>query len=155
VDSSPEAAPSGATRSTNRALGAVILAASGSGFPLTQLALARLGRPGALLVGAVTVGLLARDLAMIARGAPSRLEAGPAALLYAETAVAAVAAATCLALATDDGLEAARTRGWHVGRIELLRRVAMGTLFGIHTMRYRIYLAPGRGVREAAASPRP
>jgi hypothetical protein len=45
------------------------------------------------------------------------------------------------------GREAATTRGWHVGSRELIHRAAVGTLFGIHTMRFRIYLAPGSGLR--------
>jgi hypothetical protein len=73
-------------------LGPAILVLSGAGFPLTQVAIARFGRRGALLVQAVVVGLLMRDIVLIASGAPSRLRPGPAVLLWAEAAAAAAAA---------------------------------------------------------------
>ena len=92
-------------------IGRAVLALSGLGFPLTQLAIRRFGRPGAVAVEGVCGGLLVRDAAMIALGVPGRLRRGPAVLLWLEAA----------------------------------RRVAIGALFGIHTVRFRIYLQPDSG----------
>jgi hypothetical protein len=132
-------------------VGRLVLIASGLGFPLTQLALVRFGRRGAVLVEGVTAGLLVRDAALVAAGAPGRLLRYPALLLYAETAVAAAAAASSLPLVISPS---ARERvaepswtGW-----EALRRVVIGTLFGLHTLRFRIYLQPGHGLRGSAAA---
>jgi hypothetical protein len=125
-----------------------ILAASGSGFPLTQAVIARLGRPGAILVAGVTGGLLARDVALLVMGTHRRLEPGPAAMLWAETASAAVATGAGLLLLRDPAVADARRRGWSAPRRELVRRIAIGTLFGLHTMRFRIFLAPGSGLLE-------
>jgi hypothetical protein len=133
----------------NRALGGIVLAASGLGFPLTQVAIARLGRSGAIAVQATTVGLLVRDVALVATGTAGSLERGPAALLLAETAAASVATLANANLGTANGRKAATTRGWHVGRRELVRRAAVGALFGIHTLRFRVYLAPGSGLRRS------
>jgi hypothetical protein len=129
-------------------IGFGILALSGAGFPLTQLAIARFGRPGALLAEAVVVGLLLRDLGLMASGAPSRLRRGPAALLWAEAVAAAAAATAGAFLLRDLEVAAARQAGWAVPRGELCRRVAIGTLFGLHTVRLRTYLSPGSGLRR-------
>ena len=137
----------------NEILGRVILAASGSGFPLTQAVIRRFGRGGAVATEAICAGLLVRDLAMVANGAPGRLEPVPARLLYLETAVAAIAAGFSLTAMRPDGLAAARTPGWRVPRAELARRLAVGTLFGLHTVRFRIYLAPGSGRRAETPVP--
>jgi hypothetical protein len=131
------------------ALGGAVLALSGAGFPLTQLAIRALGRRGATLVGAVTAGLLVRDVYLVATGTPGRLQPGPARLLWAETAVAALATGAGLVLLRDPDVASARQPGWRVPRGELVRRLAVGTLFGLHTMRYRIYLGPGSGRRTA------
>jgi hypothetical protein len=133
----------------NRVLGGIVLATSGLGFPLTQVAIARLGRPGVIAVQAVTVGLLVRDVALLATATAGRLERGPAFLLLAETAAASVATVANAGLFTTAGREAAMSRDWHVGRREVIRRAAMGTLFGLHTMRFRAYLAPGSGFRRS------
>jgi hypothetical protein len=129
-------------------LGPAILVLSGAGFPLTQVAIARFGRRGALLVQAVVVGLLMRDIVLIASGAPSRLRPGPAVLLWAEAAAAAAAATAGALLLRDPEVASARQAGWAVPRGELFRRVAVGTLFGLHTVRFRIYLSPGSGLRR-------
>jgi hypothetical protein len=141
VGSEDPAAPS--ARSVSRALGGIVLVASGMGFPLTQVAIARLGRPGIVGVQAVTACLLVRAVALVATGTPGRLERGPAALLLAETVAASVATVANATLFTRAGREAAMARGWRVGKREIVRRVAMGTLFGLHTMRFRNDLAPG------------
>jgi hypothetical protein len=132
----------------NRTMGTAIQGLSGAGFPLTQLAIGRLGRRGAVLVAGVAAGLLVRDVAMIAMGTPHRLQPGPARLLWAETAVAAVATGASLLLLRDPDVAAARLPGRNVPPRELVRRFAIGTLFGLHTMRFRIYLAPGSGRRD-------
>ncbi len=134
----------------NGSLGRVILGLSGSGFPLTQAVIRRFGRCGAVVVAGVTGGLLVRDVAMIADGVPKRLAPGPARLLYLEAAAAGAATAAGIALLRDPGVAAARTDGWRVPRQELVRRFAVGALFGLHTMRFRIYLSPGSGRREPA-----
>ncbi|HYO44851.1 MAG TPA: hypothetical protein VES19_16760 [Candidatus Limnocylindrales bacterium] len=134
-------------------LGSVVLALSGSGYPLTQLAIARLGRLGACVAAGVTGALLARDVALIATGTPGRLGPVPARLLWAETAAAAAATAAGIALLRDPGVAAARVRGWNVPPAELFRRLALGTLFGLHTVRFRVYLSPGSGGRAEQTAP--
>ena len=135
--------------------GRVVLGLSGMGFPLSQLAIRRLGRPGAALVSAVSVGLLARDAAMIAAGAPSRLRRGPAALLWLETAAAGLASGLGLRLVADTGAIQQALDPRPSGRAEALRRFALGALFGLHTMRFRLYLQPDHGLRPLAAAPAP
>ena len=130
-------------------LGKAILGLSGAGFPLTQVAINRLGRPGAVLVAGVTAGLLVRDVALISRGTADRLRPGPARLLWAETATASAATGAGLLLLRDPVVTAARQPGWRVAPEELVRRVAVGLVFGLHTMRFRIYLSPGSGQRDA------
>jgi hypothetical protein len=124
----------------HQAFGAVIAVVSGSGFPITQFALARFGRPGALVVGAMTTVILARDVSLIVTSRDTGDTTGPAVILYAETAVAVLATVANLSLATERGLEASRARGWRVGWVELVRRASLGLLFGMHAMRFRSYL---------------
>jgi hypothetical protein len=123
-----------------KALGTAIAVASGSGFPLSQVLIARLGRPGAVAVAVVTAGILARDVSLVVNERPAGETAGSTALLYVETAVAVVATVAGLASITDAGLEAARSRERRVGGVELLRRTSLGLLFGIHAMRFKEYL---------------
>ena len=129
--------------------GRVVLGLSGLGFPLTQMAIRRFGRPGAAVVEAVSVGLLARDVAMIAAGAPSRLRRGPAALLWLEAAAAALAAVLGMRLLADAGARG-RALDARPSGSEALRRFALGAQFGLHTLRFRIYLRPDRGLRQSA-----
>ncbi len=129
----------------HQGLGVVLAVVSGSGFPLTQLAIARLGRPGAAVVGAVTVGILAIDVARIATRETATEDRRQAALLYAETAVAALATVANLALVTEQGRAAAQARGWRVGRVELVRRGLLGLLFGMRAGSYRSHLRIGDG----------
>ncbi len=132
-------------------VGRVVLVASGLGFPMTQVAIRWLGLPGACLVEGVAAGLLARDVALIASGAPGRLQPVPAALLYTETATAVLAAAACLPLITDPSArERASQPSWAMP--EAARRIAVGALFGFHTWRYSIYLRPDRGRRATPAA---
>jgi hypothetical protein len=131
----------------NRVIGRVVLMLSGLGFPLTQLAIRPFGRRGALLVEAVSGGLLIRDPAMLAAGTPSRLRRGPTFLLWFEAAVAAAAVLTGLRPLPDAH---ARRRAVQPrpGPFEAMRRAAVGTLFGLHTLRFRIYLQPDHGLRQ-------
>ena len=137
----------------NRALGSVILGLSGAGFPLTQAAIRRFGHRGAVLTVGVTGALLARDVALIAGGAPKQLPPGPRALLLAEAATAGLASGVGIMLLRDPEVRAARQPGWNVSRQELVRRIAIGALFGLLTMRVRVSLAPGSGLRPGADHP--
>ena len=136
-----------------RLLGRVLLGLSAMGFPMTQFTIRRFGLSGAAVCEAVCGGLLIRDAAMLARGAPGRLRRVPAVLLWLETIVAAVAALTGFRLLVDP---TARHRAGQrrPDRFEYLRRAAVGTLFGLHTVRFRIYLRPDQG-RSNSDDPRP
>ncbi|MGB7961584.1 MAG: hypothetical protein WCF12_01305 [Propionicimonas sp.] len=131
--------------------GRVVLVLSGVGFPLTQLVIARFGRRGAAVVEVVTAGLLIRDAVLVGSGAPTRLRRGPAVLLHLELAAAAVAtAAGVRPIAT--GTIQMFTGGAGMDAIEAVRRAAVGTLFGLHTLRWWIYLSPDHGLRQPPAS---
>jgi len=129
-------------------LGRLVLGLSGIGFPLTQLAIRRLGRGGAILTEGVCVGLAVRDAAMVAAGTPGRLRRGPAAMLWLELVAALTAAALGLRLATGRA-DVEKAGGARPDRWEAARRAAVGTLFGLHTARFRIYLEPDHGRRSA------
>ena len=130
-------------------MGLPALALSGMGFPLTQLVIRRFGRSGALLVEAVSFGFLARDAAMVAGGDVHRLRRGPATLLWLETGAAATALLAGLPLVLRKrALQAAIAI--RPTRFEALRRVALGTLFGLHTLRFRISLAADHGHAQPA-----
>ncbi|MGA2500733.1 MAG: hypothetical protein ABSH20_23595 [Tepidisphaeraceae bacterium] len=130
----------------NKTLGRAILTASAGGYPLTQLVIGRFGRRGAIVAEAVCVGLLVRDSAMIMSGAPGRLRRLPAALLWLEWALAAAAVVAGLPAAVDVAAAARAQQHKPVG-IEAVRRGALGALFGLHTVRFAIYLSPDRGRR--------
>ena len=129
-------------------IGAAVLGLSSMGFPLTQLAIRRFGTRGALVVEAVCGGLLIRDAAMLVAGAPGRLRRGPAILLWLETATGVAAVLTGLRplLDADARQRAVRPRP---DRFETVRRAAIGALFGLHTLRFRVYLQPAQGLRQA------
>jgi hypothetical protein len=95
-------------------------------------------------------GLLARDVAMILDGTPRRLRQGPALLLWLEAATAAAATVAGLRPVLDDEARRRALTGSPRGS-ELVRRCAVGTLFGLHTLRFWIYLQPGQGRRRRAA----
>ncbi len=144
----PVRQPSRGRLAVNPRVGWVVLGLSGVGFPLSQLAIRRLGARGALVVEAACAGLLARDTALLAMGAPSRLRRGPAALLWLETVAGAAAVlAGVRPVVSAEARE--RARGAHRDRHEAIRRAAIGALFGLHTLRYRIYLRPDHGLRYA------
>lgn len=121
-----------------RPLGLVVLGLSACGFPLTQQVIRRWGVRGAAVAEAVCVGLVARDSAMIAADVPQRLRPSVETLLWLELGAGVMAAATGLgpllrpssAGATEPRLDA----------LEVARRAAVGTLFGLHTLRFGIYL---------------
>lgn len=135
----------------HRTTGRVVLVLSGVGFPLTQLAIARFGRRGAAAVEAVTAGLLVRDAVLVGSGASAHLRRGPAVLLHLELAAAAVATAAGVRPIATGSIEMRSTRE-RVDVVEAVRRVAVGTLFGLHTMRWWIYLSPDRGLRQLPPS---
>jgi len=129
-------------------LGRAVLVASGLGFPLTQAVIARFGRRGAVAAEGVAVGLLVRDCAMVAGGAPRRLRPLPAALLLLELVAAGLASIAGLAAIRRPRQSLDRTPA---GVIETLRRGAVGLLFGLHTYRFWIYLQPDHGRRTTPA----
>jgi hypothetical protein len=134
-----------ATRAdAGRIVGRAVLVVSALGFPLTQAVIRRFGRRGAIVTEMVCSGLLARDVLVIASGAPGRLRAGPATLLWLEAASAASAVALGAGVTRVARANMTRCRP---DRRELLRRGAVGSLFGLHTVRFRIYLSPGQGRR--------
>ena len=129
-------------------VGRVVLGLSAAGFPLTQLAIRRLGRRGAIITEGACVGLAVRDAAMIAAGTPSHLRRGPAFLLWLELVAAVVAAGLGVSLATDDRA-ASQAAGRRPVPLERARRAAVGTLFALHTVRFWIYLQPDHGLKPA------
>ena len=134
-------------------LGQLVLGLSSAGFPLTQLAIRRLGRPGAIITEGVCVGLAVRDAALIATGAPRRLRRGPAFLLWLELVAAIMAVVTGVRLVSDPEASA-RADAKKPDRAEAARRAMVGLLFGLHTMRFRIYLRPDHGLRPSETGPR-
>jgi hypothetical protein len=129
-------------------LGKLILGLSAVGYPLTELTIRRLGRRGAIITETVCVGLAMRDAAMAASGVPARLRRGPASLLWLELTAAVAAAGLGLRRATDQaGAEQLATRS---DALEWARRTAVGTLFGLHTVRFWIYLQPDQGRKRSA-----
>jgi len=128
-------------------IGHGVLVVSALGYPLTQAVIRRFGRRGAVVVEAACVGLLVRDVVLIAIGTPQVLRPGPAALLWLEAVAAAAASATTARLVLDEETcEAASGRP--IGH-EARRRGAVATLFGLHTVRFWIYLQPDQGLGTA------
>ena len=130
-------------------LGQLVLGLSGAGYPLTQLVIRQFGRRGALIVEGVCVGLAVRDATMIAAGVPTRLRRGPAILLWLEL-VAAIAAIGLGLRPVVDPAAAKRSGNRQPDRVESARRAAVGALFSLHTLRFRIYLRPDHGLKAAA-----
>ncbi|HZM67571.1 MAG TPA: hypothetical protein VFC16_14860 [Nakamurella sp.] len=113
-------------------IGRAVLALSGLGFPLTQLAIRRFGRPGAFAVEVVCGGLLVRDAAMIAAGVQGRLRRGPAILLWLEAAVAGTAAATTLRPVVDAAALLRAAGQARPDRLEAARRCHRGAVRAAH-----------------------
>ncbi|GAB93076.1 hypothetical protein [Gordonia rhizosphera] len=127
-----------------RAVGGFVLALSAAGYPITEALVRRLGRRGAVVVEMVCLGLFVRDAALIASGTPHRLRTGPAGLLWLEALAAAGASGTTMPLV--------RSRRPEVGPgsdtpVDIARRGAVAALFGLHTIRFWIYLKPDQGRR--------
>lgn len=125
-------------------MGPPMLALSGMGFPLTQLVIRRFGRSGALVVETVSFGFLAWDAAMVAGGEAHRFRSVPAALLWLETGAAATPVVAGLPLVLRKRAVQAAVAN-RPARFEALRRVALGSLFGLHTLRFRISMAADHG----------
>ncbi len=129
----------------------LVLGLSACGYPLTQTAIRRGGVRGARVTEGVCVGLVMRDAAMIAGGAPQRLRPVPARLLWLELSAGVIASATGLRLLRRAG--AVRGAASSPDRLEVARRAAVITLFGLHTIRFWIFLQPGQGRRQSENAP--
>ena len=125
--------------------GRLLLGLSAAGYPLTQIAIRRFGRAGAVVTETACLALVVRDAAMVATGTPARLRRGPAALLYLEAAVAGSATALGIRLIIDGA--AVDRVGASPDAVEAARRAAVAALFVLHTARLRIYLRPDQGRR--------
>jgi len=123
----------------------LVLGLSACGYPLTQAVISRGGVRGARGVEAVCIGLMTRDAVMIAGGAPRRLRALPAQLLWLEFGAGVAASALGLRLSVD----AADRTGSPPDGWELARRAAVFVLFGLHTIRFWIFLRPDQGRRAS------
>jgi hypothetical protein len=124
-------------------VGKSVLSLSAAGHPLRQLAIRRLGRRGAVVTELACARLALRDAAMIAAGIPARLRRGPAILLWLELAAAVAAAGLGLQLGVDEDPSARPAS--QPGPAEMARRIAVGVLFGFHTVRFWISLRPHQG----------
>jgi len=124
-------------------LGKVVLGLSAAGYPLTEYAIRHHGRRGAAITEVACCGLAVRDAAMVVAGVPNRLRSGPAILLWMELTAAVAASGLGLQSAIDD--ESCKRARADPGRAEMARRFAVGALFGLHTVRFWIYLQPDQG----------
>jgi hypothetical protein len=133
-----------------RAIGSIVLGLSACGYPLTQLVIRRWGVRGMAVAECVCAGLAIRDASMVARGVPARLRRFPAWLLRLELAVGVVASLaglhSLLSARSADRPSPARACA-----AETARRVAVATLFAVHTVRFGIYLRPDQGRRVTQA----
>ncbi|MFI5286982.1 MAG: nitroreductase/quinone reductase family protein [Candidatus Dormibacteria bacterium] len=129
-------------------IGKLVLGLSACGYPLTQTVIRRGGIRGARVTEAVCIGLVMRDAAMIAGGAPQRLRPVPARLLWLELSAGVIASTTGLRLLRRAGaVDAAASSP---DRLEVARRAAVMALFGLHTIRFWIFLQPDQGRRRHA-----
>jgi hypothetical protein len=123
-----------------------LLALSGFGGTISQFAIARLGRPGAIGSAAACNALLLRDAVLLVSGTTEELKRGPAGLLILETGVAVASVLSIRLLFNDRAMGLAQGEG--ASTPEVVRRVAVTALFALHTGRYSIYLRPGHGHRS-------
>lgn len=86
-----------------------------------------------------------RDVVLLALGTSRVLRPGPAALFWLGAVAAGVASITTARLVLDEGAGKAASGG--PTGVEVLRRGGVATLFGLHTVRFWIYLQPDRGLR--------
>jgi hypothetical protein len=128
-------------------LASVVVVAVGAGSPISQLAIRRFGRPGAAGVAAVSAGILAMDFANLATG---RSQGNLRRLVRLEAPAAGAATVTGALLLLDPIVKEAVDDGWRVGRPEMLRRLALGVLFGVLSARLRFRAGE---VVEIAGSP--
>lgn len=118
-----------------RRLGRMILVGVwGIGFPLSQLAILRLGRCGAVAVEGVAVGLLVRDARLLRSGARPGQRRASRVLLLLEVGAAAVASVFGVRPAIDGDARRRALDQRPVGP-EIGRRIGIGMLFGIHSWR--------------------
>lgn len=127
-------------------VGRAVLVLSAAGYPLTEAVIRRFGRPGATVVAAICVGLLARDTVLIVRGTPRVLRRAPATLLWLEAGAAAGAAASTLRLVGDPDAFSDAARAAPGG--QAVRRGTVAALFALHTVRFGIYLTEDQGLRR-------
>jgi hypothetical protein len=127
-------------------VGRAVLVLSAAGYPLTEAVIRRFGRPGATVVAAICVGLLARDTVLIVRGTPRVLRRAPATLLWLEAGAAAGAAASTLRLVGDPDAFSDAARAAPSG--QAVRRGTVAALFALHTVRFGIYLTEDQGLRR-------
>ncbi len=106
----------------------------GAGLPISQLAIKRLRWPGAAAVTAVSTAILVADLANLAT---NRSTGTIRRLVRLEAATAGAATIAGARLLLDPGVESALAEGWQIRRSEMLRRLALGLLFGILSARVR------------------
>ncbi len=127
-----------------RTIGAVVLGLSACGYPITQFVVRRWGRRGAAVTESVCVGLAIRDASMVAGGVPARLRRVPAVLLQLELAAGVLASLAGLRPLLGAG-PAGQAAADRADRADQARRVAIATLFALHTIRFAIYLRPDQG----------
>ena len=132
--------------------GRVALVASALGHPLSELVLRRGGRTGAVVAEVVCGGLVIRDVALIRSGTPGRLRRLPASLLWLEAAAAAAAAGSIGWTAVRPGQPRGGAARAGLGTAQAIRGSALGLLFGLHTVRFWIYLQPDQGRRPEVRS---
>ncbi len=128
-----------------RSVGLGILALSACGYPLTQAVVRRFGRRGLVASAFGCAALAARDASMVAAGMPGVLRRVPAALLRIELVTAGTAAGISVGLLAAPSSGGAPTTPHEA--LDRLRRAAVAALFTLHTVRFWIYLTPGRGRR--------
>ena len=133
------------------AIGLLVLALSAMGYPLTRLAIERLGRRGAVLAEAIAATLLVRDATLVATGTPALLRPAPARLLYLELAAAMASTLSGLRPAVGRGMDGS-SEGPTVDTLELARRASLIALFAIHTLRFWVYLQPDRGLKAGSTN---
>ena len=130
----------------NPLLSNFILLLSAAGYPMCQFAIRRYGRTGAIVVQLVCTILLVRDIFLVGNGTPGILRRLPAALLYLECLIAALAALSNSRIIFDQVL-VLRATGHAATNLERLRRAGISGLFVLHTVRFWIYLQPDQGRR--------
>lgn len=118
-----------------RLLELAVKLAVGAGLPLSQFAIFHLRWPAAAAVATVSAGILIADLADLATG---RSEGPVRRVVRIEAVAAGVATVTGVLLLVDPGVQEARDQGWAIGRAEMLRRLALGLLFGILSARIKV-----------------